>query len=171
MANGDGTQAPEPSQTFGDPLSGLVTSGQPDFPSAPERYDFGAVEIAKPVEADPDMVRGMVDAALGGDERQPDAPAQADPSAEPAVPAAREPEPDGAEVPAQRGWTAPARLLPQMLRRRSTPREPQPEQQLLRKPTRGSAGVIVALVLMAVFGIVAIQFVTSFIESITGLFD
>jgi len=39
------------------------------------------------------------------------------------------------------------------------------------RPSAGSAGVILAVLLMIVFGIVAIEFLTSLISSISGLFD
>lgn len=47
----------------------------------------------------------------------------------------------------------------------------QPVRAVLPKPSSGSAGVVVAIVLMLVFGIVAIQMLSSLIESITSIFE
>ncbi|MFF5991078.1 hypothetical protein [Prauserella flavalba] len=183
MANGDGTQAPEPPQSFSDPLSGLVTSGRPDFTVTTERDEPTAMPLASPVEPDPDMVKGMVDAALGVEAPKPEAEEATVEGGEPPPPGA----PAGAALtdgagppgvysgPDRSRWPARTQLLPEILRRRQRNRvresKPWSERQLLRRPSSGSAGLAVALVLLAVFGIVAIQFITSLVESITGLFN
>lgn len=187
MANGDGTQAPEPAQSFTDPLAGLVSSGRPDFSVRRERDDYSDVEIASPVEPDPEMVRSMVDAALAGEQGEPGAKSGAEADDDPnattgEVPVVKAPLPAASSQPPgvyhrqQRAWPARSQLLPQVLRRRQSrvPRDETPAPEAVRqprRPSRGSAGLAVALVLLLVFGIVAIQFVTSFIESIAGLFD
>ncbi|MBK1785171.1 hypothetical protein [Prauserella cavernicola] len=182
MANGDGTQAPDPAQSFSDPLSGLVTSGRPDNQSTderPERNDFTSFQLATPVEPDPDMVKGMVDAAMAGeqlpDQDAEDAPADDAVALPGAPPESGDDGPPGVYSRQSRGWAARTQLLPQMLRKRQEGREkapkPEGERGLVRKPSNGSAGLLIALVLMAVFGIVAIQFISSLIESISSLFN
>ncbi|WP_199431570.1 hypothetical protein [Qaidamihabitans albus] len=166
----DGTQAPQPPQTFTDPLAGLAGSDKSDpgmFGSG--RDDFTDIKIAEPVEPDPDVVRNMVDAALADEEKAKEAPAaRAEGPARPSEPS----NPPPAAPP--RSWRAPGQLLPQMLRPRRRGQErqvPEPTGPALRKPSNGSAGVALALVLLLVFVIIAIQFVASFFESVSGIFQ
>lgn len=157
MAGGDGTQAPEPPQSYGDALTGLDAEER----TAPQRPDDYRVAPAKPVEPDPEMVRGMVDAALASERTQPQAPAEDVPAEEQTT----EEQPRRTRAP----------LLPAMLRRRQRQRWRETARAggrlPLRKPSNGSAGMILALVLLALFCILAIQFVVSFVESITGIFS
>jgi hypothetical protein len=54
------------------------------------------------------------------------------------------------------------------------PRLPRPQPGILRrgtKPSSGSAGLILAALLMIVFAVVAIEFLSSLISSISGLFS
>ncbi|PXY34282.1 hypothetical protein [Prauserella endophytica] len=186
MANGDGTQAPEPPQSFSDPLSGLVTSGKPDFTATTQRDQPTAMPLAMPVEPDPDMVKGMVDAALGDETPKPEgaeateATVEGGESPPPGAPAGAALSGEGGPPgvysgPDRSRWPARTQLLPEILRRRQRNRvresRPWSERQLIRRPSSGSAGLAVALVLLTVFGIVAIQFISSLVESITGLFN
>ncbi|PXY31189.1 hypothetical protein [Prauserella muralis] len=199
MANGDGTQAPEPPQSFADPLAGLVSSGRPEFSVKTDRDQYSDIEIARPVEPDSEMVRGMVDAAMAGERAQAPAPRTAgddqvgedgqddvDANATTGELPAVDAEPKQSEQPAglypqqQRAWPARSALLPPMLRRRQLGAQRAEKKDDLaerrdrvpwRKPSSGSAGLAVALVLLLAFGLVAVQFVTSFVESITGLFE
>ncbi|PRX50539.1 hypothetical protein B0I33_102663 [Prauserella shujinwangii] len=176
--NGDGTQAPEPPRAYTDPLAGLAGSGRAEAGFATtgtDRDDALDVEIAEPVQPDPDVVRDMVNAALAEEEKAGKGGGSTGDAAEgpvepgqSAVPAA--PPQSGPPHPA---WRAPGQLLPQVLRRRRKPaqQEAKPARPFLRKPSNGSAGVAVALVLLLVFVIVAIQFLSSLFESISGIFQ
>lgn len=169
----DGTQDPAPPTAFPDPLAGLVTgsgggSGIRDYSAD----DFVEVEIAEPVEPDPEVVQGMVDAALsqerdggsrGAGGRRP-APGQRAPAAQPPLGMLRR---------QQRAAPAPADRMRQALR----PRQGRPGREragsvepVLRRPTSGSAGVALAIILLVVFTILVIQLIASLFSSVSGLF-
>lgn len=170
----DGTQDPPPPPTFPDPLAGLVTgssagSGIRDY--SPD--DFIEVEIAEPVEPDPEVVQGMVDAALsrerdvtprpGGGPRP--ASAQRAPAVQPPLGMLRQ---------QQSATPAPADRMRQVLRsRRGRPGRERAKSAdpVSRKPTSGSAGVAVAIILLVVFSILVIQLISSLFSSVSGLFD
>lgn len=178
MANTDGTQAPEPPRSFTDPLSGLVAGGKPQFKVESDRYDSGEFRIADPVEPDPDMVREMVNATLAAEEGGR-APGAGDDSAaaEEDADSGQQSPPAGVYPRQQRAWPARSQLLPPMLRlrQRASAEEgdskPRKRPQTFRKPSSGSAGLAVALVLLVLFIVIAIQFLASFFGSISGLFS
>ncbi|HET6499178.1 MAG TPA: hypothetical protein VFG87_00305 [Amycolatopsis sp.] len=147
---GDGTQA----AAFDDALS--EPAGQPVD-------DFQLTRVASPVQPDPDVARRLVDAELAGD-RPADQSGGDAPPAGPADPIA--PAPPLGMAPRQRRKT--------VLRRPSLrlPRISLPDAGTGRRvrPSSGSTGIIVALVLMIVFVVLAVEFVTSLIGSITAAF-
>lgn len=77
-------------------------------------------------------------------------------------------------LPQQRTWPARQVLRPgqRMVQRAGKIAKFKPNVSLKApKPSAGSAGVILAVVLLVVFGVLAIQMVSSLIDSITGLFN
>jgi hypothetical protein len=171
----DGTQAPPPPPTFPDPLAGLVTgvssgSGIRDY--TPD--DFVEVEIAEPVEPDPEVVRGMVDAALSREQDVPTGPtrAVARPGAVERAPAAQPPL--GMLQQQQRGGAGQSNRVRQAL----LPRQGRPPSEraesadpVMSRPSSGSAGVALAIILLVVFGILVIQLISSLFSSVSGVFD
>lgn len=169
----DGTQAPPPPPTFPDPLAGLVTgvssgSGIRDY--TPD--DFVEVEIAEPVEPDPEVVRGMVDAALIQEQDVPTGPTGARPGAAQRAPAAQPPL--GMLQQQQRGGAG----QPNRMRQALLPRQGRPPAEraasadpVVRRPSSGSAGVALAIILLVVFGILVIQLISSLFSSVSGVFD
>jgi hypothetical protein len=165
----DGTQASVPQDSFSDPLSGLVTSERVDRPSAD---DFARVRVAGPVRSDLDRVREMVDAAMRTESGVDEVPAQpaeilVQPPISPVVPG----EPPLGVLQRQRTW--PVRP-PQLVRqaRRSKLRVPvNRASDRIRgvRPSSSSTGVIVALVLMIVFVVVAVELLASLFSSIAGI--
>lgn len=194
--NADGTQPPEPPHTFSDPLAG---------PRPPERHGMSGsddhtedMEIAAPVEPDPEMVRGMVDAAIREEEagwRRTEARGMS-------------PDGDGGDGVVtgshhgvlnissrvtDRPWTddtptdpfprlprsfgARPSMLPLILGLRQRGAHAAegdhapPRPQPKRKPSSGTAGIALALVLLVLFIVLAIQFVTSLFTSIAELFS
>ncbi|WP_298177371.1 hypothetical protein [Saccharomonospora sp.] len=156
MVGADGTQNPEPPKPFSDPLSG----GTREERTPAQGIPAGA---AQPVGMDREAVQKLVDAemaaesgaSVGSGETQFDEQA--------------------AEAPPRSGMVRASKpaLLPPILRLRRKPgdrprsRRPAPH---VRKPSSGSAGLAVALVLMVIFILIAIQFVVSFVESVTSIF-
>ncbi|RZQ61618.1 hypothetical protein [Amycolatopsis suaedae] len=166
LFSGDGTQAPAPPRTFGDPLAGLVTTA----PAAPGEDILGPprAKPVQPVEPDSDVVREMVRAAMG---EAGEAPAEAGEQAEEpaaATPAQAPPPVPPVEVPRQRTWPVKA---PQLRKVRRKFREEGSAGVVRPKPSSGMAGMIVALVLIAVFVIVAIQLVSSLINGLSDMFN
>ncbi|HJQ45072.1 MAG TPA: hypothetical protein VJ870_01950 [Amycolatopsis sp.] len=163
---GDGTQA----AAFDDPLSSASAQ--------PVEDDFTLTRVASPVRPDHAGMRALVDAELAKDRPlefasaievpQPDAP--------PANPAqAIPPAPPLGMLPRQRsrpGLRSMSALRdmkrPQLRMPKFTTGRPGPIRRT--RPSAGSAGVILAVVLMIVFGVVAIEFLSSLISSISGLF-
>ncbi|MEY7974397.1 hypothetical protein AB8O38_20610 [Saccharomonospora xinjiangensis] len=160
VVDADGTQAPEPPKPFSDPLGGAPEGG------AAGRADGAAAsgEVAKPVEVDREAARQLATVLA---EQNAQAPAGAGPDAD---------DEPTAEIPPQKAGvraSRPALLAPIMRRRgptggvvrrggRAAPR--------MRRPSSGAAGFAVALTLMLIFLLIAIQFVASFVESVTGIF-
>jgi hypothetical protein len=169
----DGTQDPPPPPTFPDPLAGLVTgssagSGIRDY--SPD--DFIEVEIAEPVEPDPEVVQGMVDAALS---RERDVGPRPGGGSHPATgqraPAVQPPL--GMLRQQQRSAPVPADRMRQVLRaRQGRPSGERPESTdpVMRKPSSGAAGVALAIILLVVFSILVIQLISSLFSSVSGLF-
>lgn len=171
----DGTQEPDPPPTFTDPLTGPVPDDWRDSPTRRSRGDSPHIEIAKPVEPDPDLVRNMVDAAFGRDDDSSggstgsEAEGAAQAGAENSASDRATEESSGHEVEPGR-----PNMLPLMLGLR--PRSGQvvekaQTQSQFRKPSSGTAGVLVALALLVLFIILAIQLVASLFNSISGVFS
>ncbi|WP_158887569.1 hypothetical protein [Amycolatopsis anabasis] len=172
---GDGTQATTPADSFADPLSGLDAGPRPNGAGEVE-----SIRIAAPVQPDPDVVREMVDAAMreGGDgDPAPRKPPRiaiespADPPAAPAPATAPEPQPPAVQpgmLPQQRNWpTGPRRSDEAKPLKRA---KPQMSSIKLAKPSSGSTGVIVAVALLLLFGVIAFAFLASLVDSIASLF-
>lgn len=183
MGSGDGTQAFESAPTYGDSLTGrdsltgadAVTpepSTTPPAQSTAPDLETLRTKVAEALAAEDSLHTGAepageTPAESGGDET-PDAAAP-DASA-PAAPADQA----GQEGRGKRMFPrVPGQLLPAMLRRRqrSAGATPLNERITVRKPSNASAGMFVALVLLIVFVLVAIQFVVSFVDSVAGLFS
>lgn len=142
----DGTQA----SPFNDALS--APAGEPVD-------DFQLTRVASPVKPDSSRVRDLMDAEPGegplGDGRTSPPVGQADP----APPLGMLPR--QRSRPGLRGYRPSIRL----------PRISMPQPGNVRlKPSAGSAGVILAVVLMILFGVLAIEFVTSLVSSIEHAF-
>ncbi|HKS45326.1 MAG TPA: hypothetical protein VJT49_09465 [Amycolatopsis sp.] len=154
----DGTQAP----AFRDPLSGQASDAS---------EDFKLTRVASPVKPDPGVVRDLVEAELASDRlgRTAAYAPVTDDSAPPAAPA--EPIPPA----------APLGMLPRQRRTRPALRRPafriprisMPDPTTVRrvKPSSGSTGIIIAVLLVIVFVVLAIEFVASLVTGITGLFS
>jgi hypothetical protein len=57
------------------------------------------------------------------------------------------------------------------IKRRRLPRMPSVSMPAFNRPSSSAAGVMLAVVLLIVFGFVAIEMVSSLVSSVTGLFD
>ncbi|GAA4551486.1 hypothetical protein [Amycolatopsis samaneae] len=190
----DGTLAGTPGDSFADPLSGLVTSA--DAPPAGTANGAGtpAIPVSGPVQHDPEVVRQMVAAALQEDAQQGGAPHTpgAIPPAGTTGTLGEQVAPPLGVLPRQRTWPArPPQLLRQVRRTKQIPpadddidEEIEAAAQKKRKlpsvsmpsisigrPSASTAGVVLAVVLLIVFGVVAIQMVSSLVSSVTGLFN
>ncbi|GAA5164857.1 MULTISPECIES: hypothetical protein [Amycolatopsis] len=159
---GDGTQSGLPPVTFGDALSGSLDDGD-------DHDDFKLTKVASPVRPDPSAVRELVDAAMseggGGssergamvDQVPPAVPAQPIPPAQPL-----------GMLPRQRSRPG---LLSRGRPQLRMPRFSLPQPNVRRvRPSSGSTAMIVAILLMIIFAVVAIEFLSSLISSISGLF-
>ncbi|WP_433408468.1 hypothetical protein ACQPZU_19960 [Saccharomonospora azurea] len=177
MVDTDGTQAPEPPKPFSDSLGGtpdngsggaagaggVAAGGENGHPPQPVGVNREAVQqLATALAAQEAASGGGTGSGASGS--APGGSAGAD----------EEDDEPTAEIPPQRPGvraSAPALLAPIMRRRRpgqaSRTRRPAPQ---VRKPSAGSAGFVVALTLMLIFLIIAIQFVASFVESVTSIF-
>jgi hypothetical protein len=152
---GDGTQA----APFDDALSG---------PASDSLDDFQLTRVASPVKPDHSAVRELLDAELARDQPGETVPDGGDnPPATPAQPI--EPAPPLGMFPRQRTGGGPRGRRPSL----RLPRISLPDPGAVRrvKPSSGSTGIIVAVLLMIVFAVLAIEFVSSLISSITGVFS
>lgn len=186
----DGTQPSPPPRLHPDPLAGLVTgesvAGTDLISSHRDEFE---VPIAKPVEADKQAVQAMVEAALSenpGAEDGSDAGTQrsgqvgtgtgGEPflsgqgrqrTAQPrsAVPG-MVPPPHHNRPTGQQAWQA-LRSYPRQYRAQNAQQES--EQGTLGVWSKNS-GVIVAIALLVVFALIAIQLIASVLEGISTLF-
>jgi hypothetical protein len=188
VVDADGTQAPEPSEAFGDPVAGS-TDGKlelTDGKGAGAGEDpVPDVETTGPVLPDPEVVRRMVEAAMAAEERAAEGGSAEEGSdgAKPSISVTpRELESEDDTRRQERAWRqGRSQLLPPLLRlrhrgglRRTVRRPAQPPRgklQPMRKPSTGAAGLAVALVLLVAFVLVAIQLVVSISESISAVFS
>lgn len=174
---GDGTQSELPPVAFGDALSGSLDD-------ADEHDDFKLTKVASPVRTDPQKVQQLVDEAMA--ERSSERTGQQAPvdSAPRGIPGAVDPEPPLGIMPKQRGRASALRnirvprprfgvsqiRMPQIRApRRRPPAAAGPVRRV--RPSSGSTAMIVAVLLTIVFAIVAIEFLSSLISSISGLFN
>ncbi|GAB3581820.1 hypothetical protein GCM10027445_54190 [Amycolatopsis endophytica] len=158
--DGDGTQSGLQPLTFSDAVSGSVSDDE----------GYQPLKVAKPVEPDPEKVRQMIEAMadkplapveVPSDDLPPAAPA-------PAVP----PAPPLGILPRQRTWRGRPKLGSWSRPSLRLPRPGQNGGTVRRaKPSSGSAAFLVAVVLIVVFGVLAIQFLASLIDTLTGIFD
>jgi hypothetical protein len=160
---GDGTQSGLPPVTFGDALSGSLNDED-------DHEDFKLTRVASPVRPDPAAVRELVDAAMadrpGGDpgdgqfeSMPPGVPSQPIPPAPPLGMLPRQ-----RTRPSLRSVRRPQLRMPRL-------DLPQAGNGRRVRPSSGSTAMIVAVLLMIVFAVVAIEFLSSLISSISGLFS
>lgn len=170
-ALGDGTQSELPPVAFGDALSGSLDD-------ADEHDDFKLTRVASPVRPDPMRVQQLVDEAMAEQPGERTAQQPAIDAPPPGTPSAVPPQPPLGILPNQR--TRPGALrnvrvprpqfrLPQFRMPRRPPPVNTPGRRV--RPSSGSTAMIVAVLLMIVFAFVAIEFLSTLISSISGLFD
>lgn len=177
----DGTQPPPPPTVFPDPLAGLVTGQSADSGAAFDTFsDTIRVEIADPVfDVDHEAIKAMVDASMAeeGDEGVVPAgstgpiPVQPGPGGQypHGSPHRQVPALPGMLPPQQRQRPAARQLMRQALnsypRRRGNP-------QLAQAPrppkTSGTAGIVLAIVLMIVFLLIAVQVIEGLVGAFTN---
>ena len=188
----DGTLAGPIGETFADPVAGLVTAGAEPRAAVANGSEPPAIPVAGPVPHDPEVVRRMVEGALSEQDGQgaPQTP-EAIPPAGTLGTLAENGKPPLGVLPRQRTWpTRPPQLLrpirpaqklaeavelpaeeepevPPPTRRRRLPALTMPT---ISKPSSNTTGVLLAVALLIVFGIVAIEMVSSLVSSVTGLF-
>lgn len=153
---GDGTHSSLPPVTFGDALTGSLND-------ADDHDDFTMTRVASPVKPDPAAIRKLVEAAEQADAEGPQLDTTPSSSSANAVP----PAPPLGMLPRQRARPS----LPSF--RRPQLRLPRPQVGEIRRvrPSSGSTAIIVAALLVIVYAIVAIEFLSSLITSISGLFN
>ena len=185
----DGTLSEAPGEMFADPVSGLVTAAPEPGVAVPNGHEPAAIPVAGPVQPDEEVVRRMVEETLRDDGVK--AP-EAIPPAGTLTSVGETVAPPLGVLPRQRNrqrtWpTRPPQFLrpvrPEVLpeededlevvpvRRRKLPKMPSVSMPAFNRPSSSAAGVMLAVVLLIVFGIVAIEMVSSLVSSVTGLFD
>jgi len=157
--DGDGTQSGLQPLTFSDAVSG----------SASDDEGYEPLRVARPVEPDPEKVREMIEAMADKPGAPPEIPTDEVTSAAPAP--AVPPEPPLGILPRQRSWRGRPKIGSWSRPSFKMPRPGQVGQVRKAKPSSGSAAFLVAIVLMIIFGVLAIQFLSGLIETITGMFD
>ncbi|WP_233223599.1 hypothetical protein [Amycolatopsis sp. CA-128772] len=187
----DGTLSEAPGEMFADPVSGLVTASPEPRTAVPNGHEPGAIPVAGPVQPDEEAVRRMVEETLRDDDR---AGLRTPAAIPPAGTLGEAGAPPMGLLPRQRNRqrsTWPSRP-PQIMRpvrqdplaedevddvdvvpvkRRRLPRMPSVTMPAFNRPSSSAAGVMLAVVLLIVFGFVAIEMVSSLVSSVTGLFD
>ncbi|WP_157361828.1 hypothetical protein [Haloechinothrix halophila] len=168
LGNLDGTQPLAPATLYPDPTAGLVTSDSDISASAfAARYDDLEVPIAQPVEADQEAIKAMTEAVLADID---------EPSTGRSRSRQHQTRQDGGAPPGMM-----ARPRPASARMRNALRSSQgqgnsgngislPKPTLTPKKTNSGA-VIVAIVLIVVFGMIALQVIGGIIEAIGGSLD
>ncbi|WP_235096644.1 hypothetical protein [Amycolatopsis decaplanina] len=185
FVKGDGTQADPPGDTFADPLSGLVTTGTGAQADPSAGADEVHVQVPGPVQHDPEVVSRMVDAAMLADEQPAQSPGAEQTAAKIVSTVGEQGAAPIGILPQQRTWPSrPAQLIRQP--RRVKPEEPvevdeEAEVEIRRakrslqmprlgKPSSNTTGVMIAIALMIVFAVLAIQLLASLFDSIAGIF-
>ncbi|MFC3490437.1 hypothetical protein ACFORH_41315 [Amycolatopsis roodepoortensis] len=186
FVKGDGTQADPPGDRFADPLSGLVTTAPA---SPPAGADEVHVQVPGPVQPDPEVVSRMVNAAMLADERPAENPGPEQTAAQPPARVVSTVGEQGAApigiLPQQRTWPSrPSQLIrPPRRVKQEEPVDVDEEAEVevrrakrsmqmprLGKPSSNTAGVMIAIALMIIFAILAIQLLASLFNSIAGIF-
>ncbi|WP_233611311.1 hypothetical protein [Amycolatopsis sp. WAC 01376] len=185
FVKGDGTQADPPGDRFADPLSGLVTTGTAAQANPSAEADDIHVPIPGPVQHDPEVVSRMVSAAMLADEQPAASPGAVRPPTEIVSTVGEQGAAPIGILPQQRTWpTRPSQLIrPPRRLKQEEPVEVDEEAEVevrrakrsmqmprLGKPSSNTAGVMIAVALMIVFAILAIQLLSSLFNSITGIF-
>ncbi|WP_125786195.1 MULTISPECIES: hypothetical protein [unclassified Amycolatopsis] len=189
FVKGDGTQADPPGDTFADPLSGLVTTGTAAQANPSAGADDIHVQVPGPVQHDPEVVSRMVNAAMLADEQPAGSPGGEHTAVRPSTEIVSTVGEQGAApigiLPQQRTWPSrPSQLIrPPRRLKQEEPVEVDEEAEVevrrakrsmqmprLGKPSSNTAGVMIAVALMIVFAILAIQLLASLFNSITGIF-
>lgn len=153
----DGTQPAKPLPLFPDPVAGLITGVEASQDVTGDRYDL-AIPIAKPVEVDREAAQAMLKAVMD----DPEPPSGPRVNLPPPRKTAR---PTGAAMP---GMIAPAEKLPARQRVRNVVGAKNGGQ---RQSSNNLTGWIVALILLLVFGAIAVSVIASIVEAIGGGFD
>lgn len=196
----DGTQPPKPLPTFPDPLAGLITgSTTPSGGVASDAYDEIVVPIAKPVQVDREAAQAMLHAVMDDPEDAPPKGPRVNPAPRktalptgavmPGMVAPAEKLPAKQRVKQALG-TYPkdaAKRRQKLAERRedlmrNRPGPPPPTMPAPptgktaaangeRHPNRNLGGFVVALILLVVFGAIAISVIASIIEAIGGAFE
>ncbi|WP_233222927.1 hypothetical protein [Amycolatopsis sp. BJA-103] len=189
VVKGDGTQADPPGDTFADPLSGLVTTGTSAQANSSAESDDVRVQVPGPVQHDPEVVSRMVNAAMLADDQPADGhgaehSAGLPPGKIVSTVGEQGPAPIGI-LPQQRTWPSrPPQLLRQPRRlKQEEPVEVDEEAEFeirrakrsrqlprLGKPSSNTTGVMIAIALLIVFAVLAIQLLASLFNSIAGIF-
>ncbi|MFB9688434.1 hypothetical protein [Amycolatopsis plumensis] len=181
----DGTLSEAPGEMFADPVSGLVTASPEPRTAVPNGQEPIAIPVAGPVKPDEEAVRRMVEETL----REEKAKA---PEAVPPAGTLNQGQPLGL-LPRQRNrrrtWpTRPPQIMRPVrqdplaedagedvelvpVKRRRLPKMPPMSMPAFNRPSSSAAGVMLAVVLLIVFGFVAVEMVSSLVSSVTGLFD
>lgn len=186
----DGTQPPKPLPLFEDPLAGLVTGALPGSAMTGDSYDEVVVRVPKPVEVDREGAQAMLKAVMSDEDEPPPTgrPVKLPPPAkftglapgmlpEPERRSARQrvkqalgSYPRGAGDRRKQLADRRQELMAQRFGAKPQTDTPAPSARPSR-PNSSVGGVIVALILLAVFGFIAIQVVVSIVESIGGIVD
>lgn len=152
----DGTQPAKPLPLFPDPVAGLITGVEAGEDITGDRYDL-AIPIAKPVEVDREAAQAMLHAVMDDPEPPSGPRVNLPPPRKTALPT-------GAAMP---GMVAPAERLPARQRMRNAMAKDSGQRQ----SSSNLTGWIVALILLLVFGAIAVSVIASIIEAIGGAFD
>lgn len=188
----DGTLVEAPGETFADPVSGLVTASPEPRTAVPNGSEPPVIPVAGPVQHDPEVVRRMVEAVREQDAQGPHTPDAILPAGTTSTIGENVAPPLGV-LPRQRTW--PSRP-PQLLRPirpaaaqqaepveieaeaeaeavpvRKRRRVPSLTMPTIGRPSSSMAGVLLAVALLIIFGVVAIEMVSSLVSSVTGLFN
>ena len=189
----DGTLVETPGETFADPVSGLVTANPEPRTAVAYGGEPPVTPVAGPVQHDPEVVRRMVEAVRERDAQGPYTPDAILPAGTTSTIGENVAPPLGV-LPRQRTW--PSRP-PQLLRpirpaaaRQAEPiddfeaeaeaeavpvrkrrRVPSLTMPTIGRPSSSMAGVMLAVALLIIFGVVAIEMVSSLVSSVTGLFN
>ncbi|MEV7093570.1 hypothetical protein AB0M80_12115 [Amycolatopsis sp. NPDC051045] len=184
----DGTLSEAPGEMFADPVSGLVTAAPEPRTGVPNGQEH--FPVAGPVRPDEEAVRRMVEETLREETGTGVKPAEPVP---PAGTLGENGEQPLGLLPRQRNrrrtWpTRPPQLMRPVrqdplpeddvddvdlvpVKRRRLPRVPSMSMPAFNRPSSSAAGVMLAVVLLIVFGFVAIEMVSSLVSSVTALFD